>query len=215
VREARRTSRTSGEPLGKGQLAVAWDDGSTLAMLLNDGDQVRPLDSPGAMPESLRSDDGSRIIEIIPRADGSYHVAVKSVSGQAIADRFPATAPRMRALVHEWAHSPARPDDPAPSLRALAEAVRCHVPVQPEHSRHGTDPVPVEIFYGPLSDPGTGERRCGWSVRFVTGLGPGGRTRRWGWASGPTLARVLQAARAIQLAAPSPPDATPPGKDAS
>ena len=26
-----------------GQLAVTWDDGSTLAMLLNDGDQVRPL----------------------------------------------------------------------------------------------------------------------------------------------------------------------------
>ena len=25
-----------------GQLAVAWDDGSTLAMLLHDGDQVRP-----------------------------------------------------------------------------------------------------------------------------------------------------------------------------
>ena len=30
-----------------GQLAVAWDDGSTLAMLLNDGDQVRPWPAPG------------------------------------------------------------------------------------------------------------------------------------------------------------------------
>jgi hypothetical protein len=30
-----------------GQLAVAWDDGSTLAMLLHDGDQVRPLACPG------------------------------------------------------------------------------------------------------------------------------------------------------------------------
>ncbi|MGI8452279.1 MAG: DUF4314 domain-containing protein [Streptosporangiaceae bacterium] len=29
-----------------GQLAVAWDDGSTLAMLLHDGDQVRLLESP-------------------------------------------------------------------------------------------------------------------------------------------------------------------------
>ncbi len=31
-----------------GQLAVAWDDGSTLAMLLHDGDQVRPLGLPPA-----------------------------------------------------------------------------------------------------------------------------------------------------------------------
>ena len=30
-----------------GQLAVAWDDGSTLAMLLHDGDQVRPWPAPG------------------------------------------------------------------------------------------------------------------------------------------------------------------------
>jgi len=135
-----------------GQLAVAWDDGSTLAMLLNDGDQVRSLDSPQPRPESLRSDDGSRIIEIIPRADGSYHVAIKSASGQAIAGRFPRTAPQMLALVQEWARNPALPPPAgaAPSLRALAEAVRCHIPVQPEHPRHGTDPVPVEIFYGPL-----------------------------------------------------------------
>ena len=33
-----------------GQLAVAWDDGSTLAMLLRDGDQVR-LITPGAARE--------------------------------------------------------------------------------------------------------------------------------------------------------------------
>ena len=36
-----------------GQLAVAWDDGSTLAMLLHDGDQVRPLACPGLRPESV------------------------------------------------------------------------------------------------------------------------------------------------------------------
>ena len=36
-----------------GQLAVAWDDGSTLAMLLHDGDQVRPLARPGLRPESV------------------------------------------------------------------------------------------------------------------------------------------------------------------
>jgi len=102
----------------------------------------------------------------------------------------------------------------------LAEAVRCHVPMQPEHPSHGTEPVPVEIFYGPLSDPaGTGERRCAWSVRFVTCLGPGGRTRRWGWASGRTLASALQAARVIQRAAAGPPPGgsrpatAPPGED--
>ena len=38
-----------------GQLAVAWDDGSTLAMLLHDGDQVRPLACPGLRPESVPS----------------------------------------------------------------------------------------------------------------------------------------------------------------
>ena len=41
------------------QLAVAWDDGSTLSMLLNDGDQVRPLRSPAARPADLRSYDDS------------------------------------------------------------------------------------------------------------------------------------------------------------
>src|SRR5258708_9631900 len=113
------------------------------------------------------------------------------------------------------AHAPRAPALPAPappSLRLLAEAVRCHVPVQPGHPRHGTEPVPVEIFYGPLTDPAdTGERRCAWSVRFVTSLGPGGRTRRWGWASGPTLASPLQAAPAIQRPATAPPPRpTPP-----
>jgi hypothetical protein len=114
--------------------------------------------------------------------------------------------------------SPALPAGAAPSLRLLAEAVRCHVPVQPEHPRNGTEPVPVEIFYGPLSD-GTGEQRCAWSVRFVTSPGSGGRTRRWGWASGRTLASALQAARAIQRAAAGPPPggsspaSTPPEED--
>jgi len=112
---------------------------------------------------------------------------------------------------------PARPAGAAPSLRLLAEAVRCHVPVQPD-SRHGTGPVPVEIFYGPLPD-GTGGQRCDWSVRFVTGLSPGGRTRRWGWARGRTLASALQAARGIQRAAAvpppagSPPHSTPRGEE--
>jgi hypothetical protein len=120
-------------------------------------------------------------------------------------------------------HAPRAPALPAPappSLRLLAEAVRCHVPIQPGHPRHGTEPVPVEIFYGPLTDPaGTGERRCAWSVRFVTSLGPGGRTRRWGWTSGRTLASALQAARAIQRAATRPPPggsrpaSTPRGED--
>ncbi len=51
MREARWTSRTPGGPLGKGQLAVAWDDGSTLSMLLRDGDQVR-LITPTAAPSA-------------------------------------------------------------------------------------------------------------------------------------------------------------------
>jgi hypothetical protein len=107
----------------------------------------------------------------------------------------------MPAVPGHASRSPAPPRGAPPSLRLLAEAVRCHVPVQPD-SRHGTEPVPVEIFYGPLTDPaGTGGRRCAWSVRFVTSLGPGGRTRRWGWASGRTLASALQAARVIQRAA--------------
>ena len=39
-----------------GQLAVAWDDGSTLAMLLHDGDHVRPL--AGLRPGRVPSADG-------------------------------------------------------------------------------------------------------------------------------------------------------------
>jgi hypothetical protein len=42
-----------------GQLAVAWDDGSTLAMLLHDGDQVRPAGAaPGSGQKQLPSADG-------------------------------------------------------------------------------------------------------------------------------------------------------------
>jgi hypothetical protein len=42
-----------------GQLNVAWDDGSSLSMLLRDGDQVRLLDPPvNPKPESLRSGHG-------------------------------------------------------------------------------------------------------------------------------------------------------------
>jgi hypothetical protein len=41
VREARRTSWTPGGPLGKSQLDVNWDSGSTLSMLLDEGDRVR------------------------------------------------------------------------------------------------------------------------------------------------------------------------------
>jgi hypothetical protein len=79
-----------------GQLAVRWDDGSTLAMLLNldDGDQVRPLDTPGPQPETVRSDDGRRLIEITPRANGRYHVVIRSASnGQVITQRFPPPHP--------------------------------------------------------------------------------------------------------------------------
>jgi hypothetical protein len=47
VREARRTSWTPGGPLGKGQLSVNWDSGSTLSMLLDDGDRVH-LISPAS-----------------------------------------------------------------------------------------------------------------------------------------------------------------------
>jgi hypothetical protein len=50
VREARRTSWTPGGPLGKGQLAVRWDDGSSLAMLLHDGDRVRLITPAGEHP---------------------------------------------------------------------------------------------------------------------------------------------------------------------
>jgi len=49
VWEARWTSRAPGGPLGKGQLDVRWDSGSTLSMLLNDGDRVRLVTpAPGA-----------------------------------------------------------------------------------------------------------------------------------------------------------------------
>jgi hypothetical protein len=182
-----------------GQLAVRWDDGSILAMLLNlnDGDQVRPLDTPGPQPESVRSDDGRRLIEITPRANGSYHVVIPSASnGQVITQRFPATAPRMHAVVLSWAYDES-------GLDCLAEAVRCHVPVQPGHPRHGTAPVPVEIYYGPSPDD-TGQRRCGWTTRFVTSLAPGGHTRNWGWATGQTLAGALLAARDVQRSATPP-----------
>ena len=87
-----------------GQLAVAWDDGSTLAMLLHDGDQVRPLLHPGLRPETVHSADGSRLIEVIPRADRSYAVVLRSaVSGQVITDRLPRTAWQMITLVRAWA----------------------------------------------------------------------------------------------------------------
>ena len=49
MREARRTSRTPGGPLRKGQLDVKWDTGSTLSMLLDDGDRVCLITpAPGA-----------------------------------------------------------------------------------------------------------------------------------------------------------------------
>jgi hypothetical protein len=155
--------------------------------------------TPVPQPESVRSGDGRRLIEIIPRANGSYHVVIRSASnGQVITQRFPATAPRMHAIVLSWAYEET-------GLDSLAEAVRCHVPLQPDHPRHGTAPVPVEIYYGPLPD-GTGQRRCGWTTRFVTSLGPGGHTRNWGWASGQTLAGVLLAARDVQRYVTPPPD---------
>jgi hypothetical protein len=52
-----------------GQLAVAWDDGSTLAMLLHDGDQVRPLARPGRSrerPTVCVSDRGGHGVGIRP-----------------------------------------------------------------------------------------------------------------------------------------------------
>ena len=52
------TGTVTGYDARLGQLAVAWDDGSTLAMLLHDGDQVRPLALPGLRPETVRSADG-------------------------------------------------------------------------------------------------------------------------------------------------------------
>jgi hypothetical protein len=41
VWEARWTSRALGGPLGKGQPHVNWDSGSTLSVLLDEGDRVR------------------------------------------------------------------------------------------------------------------------------------------------------------------------------
>jgi hypothetical protein len=83
-------------------------------------------------------------------------------------------------------------------LAALAEQVRCHVPVQPEHPHHGTDPVPVQIVYGLVYDPALRAERPAWSVRFVVGLTPGGRTRRWGRTQAATLTKALAAARDLQ-----------------
>ena len=87
-----------------GHLAVTWDDGSTLAMLLHDGDQVRPLLRPGLRPETVRSADGRHLIEIIPRADRSYAVVLRSAAtGQVITDQLPRTARQMITLVRAWA----------------------------------------------------------------------------------------------------------------
>jgi hypothetical protein len=83
-------------------------------------------------------------------------------------------------------------------LRAYAEQVRCHVPVQPERPGQDTDPVPLEIFYNQSYDPDLRTDRPVWTVRFVLGLTPSGRTRRWGWAHGPTLTEALVAAHTLQ-----------------
>jgi hypothetical protein len=106
-----------------GHLAVAWDDGSTLTMLLHDGDQVRPLLSPGLRPETVPSADGRYLIEIIPRADSSYAVVLRSAAtGQIITDQLPRSAPQMITLVRAWtADGPGSPElvaaeeDPDPS----------------------------------------------------------------------------------------------------
>ncbi len=50
--EARRTSRTPGEPVRKGQIRIVWDDGSTLSMLPADGDQIRLTDPGEIQPAS-------------------------------------------------------------------------------------------------------------------------------------------------------------------
>jgi Domain of unknown function (DUF4314) len=104
------TGTVTGYDARLGQLAVAWDDSSTLAILLHDGDQVRPLLCPGLGPETVRSADGSRLIEIIPRADRSYAVLLRSASGQVITDRHPRTAWQMITLVRAWAAD--APDSP-------------------------------------------------------------------------------------------------------
>jgi hypothetical protein len=51
VWDARRTSRTHRRPVGKGQVFLAWDDGSTLAMLPGDGDEIRLITPPGDQPQ--------------------------------------------------------------------------------------------------------------------------------------------------------------------
>jgi hypothetical protein len=67
VLEARRTSRTPGEPVRKGQLSIRWDSGSTLAMLLHDGDQVRLITpapgrtAPPAPPASTPDQEGGEL----------------------------------------------------------------------------------------------------------------------------------------------------------
>ena len=100
-----------------GHLAVTWDDGSTLAMLLHDGDQVRPLLRPGLRPETVRSTDGRHLIEIIPRADRSYAVVLRSAAtGQVITDQLPRTARQMITLVRAWAA-----DGPGPPELVTAE----------------------------------------------------------------------------------------------
>jgi Domain of unknown function (DUF4314) len=114
-----------------GHLAVTWDDGSTLAMLLHDGDQVRPLLCPGLRPETVRSDDGRRLIEIIPRADRSYAVVLRSAAtGQVITDQLPRTARHMITLVRAWAaDGPGSPElvaaeeDQAPSAGHLPQDI--------------------------------------------------------------------------------------------
>jgi Domain of unknown function (DUF4314) len=65
-------------------------------------------------------------------------------------------------------------------LRAAAERVQNHVPVQPEHPGHGTDPLPLEIRFGTRYDPELRADRSAWTVRFVLALTATGRTRRWG-----------------------------------
>jgi hypothetical protein len=70
-------------------------------------------------------------------------------------------------------------------IRSLAEAVRCHVPVQP-WSRYGDDPVPVEMSWD-------GKK---WAVRFVTAVSQG--RRQWKTATGTTPDAALDAARRIQ-----------------
>jgi hypothetical protein len=90
-----------------GRLDVTWDDGSTLAMLLHDGDQVRPLLRPGPRPETVRSADGRHLIEIIPRAGRSYAVVLRSAAtGQIITDQQPSNARQMISVVRAWADAP-------------------------------------------------------------------------------------------------------------